>query len=217
MINLQDYDVFIFDCDGVILDSNSLKSDAFRSSLKDEDPSKVDELVKYHKQNGGISRYKKFEHFFTKTSPCSNSRDRIDDALKKFAETVSREMLEVDTIPGAERFINLLHKMNKRLFVNSGSDEEELRKVFQRRNLDLYFDKVYGSPRNKYENIERISNFCNISKRCIFIGDSISDFQASTKYDMDFMFISGSSEWEKPDPLIEKRFKNFIEILEILL
>ena len=51
MINLKNYDVFIFDCDGVILDSNSLKSEAFRISLSDEDTEKVDELVLYHKQN----------------------------------------------------------------------------------------------------------------------------------------------------------------------
>ena len=64
MINLQDYDIFIFDCDGVILDSNKLKSDAFRQALEYEPEEMVEELVRYHKLNGGISRYEKFNYFY---------------------------------------------------------------------------------------------------------------------------------------------------------
>ena len=60
MIDIDDYDVFIFDCDGVILDSNILKSEAFEHALTLEDKSDVERLIQYHKDNGGISRYEKF-------------------------------------------------------------------------------------------------------------------------------------------------------------
>jgi len=33
MINIDKYDFFIFDCDGIILDSNKLKSNAFTEAL----------------------------------------------------------------------------------------------------------------------------------------------------------------------------------------
>tara|TARA_B100000965_G_scaffold365256_1_gene349616 strand:+ start:463 stop:1116 length:654 start_codon:yes stop_codon:yes gene_type:complete len=213
MINLKNYDVFIFDCDGVILDSNSLKSEAFRMSLSDEDTKKVDELVLYHKQNGGISRYKKFDYFFNKIAPSRNSKTKIENALTRFAEIVSKEMLRVDTIPGIEVFLSMLHKQNKRLFVNSGSDEKELREIFKKRDLSLYFEDIFGSPSSKSENLERIDNFPDISSRSLFFGDSISDFQASKSYDIDFVFISGYSEWQNPFPTIDKTFKDFEEIL----
>ena len=49
--SLQAYDFLIFDCDGVILDSNSIKSEAFRYSLKVYPTDAVDELMDFHHQN----------------------------------------------------------------------------------------------------------------------------------------------------------------------
>ena len=59
--------VHIFDCDGVITDTNSLKTDAFES-IADEFLSKEAKelLLNYHNSNGGKSRWEKFnyENFF---------------------------------------------------------------------------------------------------------------------------------------------------------
>ena len=49
MLDLTSYDVYIFDCDGVILNSNELKSEAFRDALAGEPRDKVNDLVNYHK------------------------------------------------------------------------------------------------------------------------------------------------------------------------
>ena len=57
-IDFKNFDFFVFDCDGVILDSNLLKTIAFSKSLP-EYPEKVSKFIDYHKANGGISRYKK--------------------------------------------------------------------------------------------------------------------------------------------------------------
>jgi beta-phosphoglucomutase-like phosphatase (HAD superfamily) len=37
MLNLSKYNQVVFDCDGVILDSNNIKSEAFAKSLIGED------------------------------------------------------------------------------------------------------------------------------------------------------------------------------------
>ena len=55
---LSNYKMIIFDCDGVILDSNEAKSEAFRSCLAHEDRVHVDEFITYHEKNQGISRFK---------------------------------------------------------------------------------------------------------------------------------------------------------------
>ena len=64
MFDPSNYDYLIFDCDGVILDSNLLKSRAFAEALPDEPPEFVKLFVDYHKQHGGISRYEKFKYYF---------------------------------------------------------------------------------------------------------------------------------------------------------
>ena len=214
MIDFANYEVFIFDCDGVILDSNKLKSKAFEHALFSEDKEHVEKLIQYHKDNGGISRYEKFEYFYSEICPSSQKKLRIKEALEIFAKKVSKEMLDVDLIPGILDFLKRLKSLNKKIFVNSGSDETELNEIFELRNLTHYFEQIFGSPLNKHQNIERISRTHNINDRAIFFGDSVSDYVASQKYGMEFVFISGSSEWNNPDPKIKYEFVDFNQILE---
>ena len=69
MIEISKYKSLIFDCDGVILNSNKIKTDAFRKVLNNFDQNAIDEFIKYHQTNGGISRYIKFEYFLNNILP----------------------------------------------------------------------------------------------------------------------------------------------------
>ena len=69
MIELSKYNSLIFDCDGVILNSNKIKTNAFRKVLKQYHQKAVDEFIKYHLSNGGISRYEKFKFFINTILP----------------------------------------------------------------------------------------------------------------------------------------------------
>ncbi len=62
---IYNYDVYIFDCDGVILDSNQLKIDAMKKALIKffGDDHKIAECVEYFKRNFGTSRFHHVEHF----------------------------------------------------------------------------------------------------------------------------------------------------------
>ena len=64
MLNSGQYTHAFFDCDGVILNSNKVKSEAFALALEGESPELVRKFVQYHQKNGGISRFVKFEYFF---------------------------------------------------------------------------------------------------------------------------------------------------------
>ena len=57
MFDLSKYKYALFDCDGVILQSNELKSAAFAGALAGEPEDLVAQFVAYHKENGGVSRY----------------------------------------------------------------------------------------------------------------------------------------------------------------
>ena len=47
-----------FDCDGVILNSNKVKTNAFYKIALEYGDESAKKLVNYHIKNGGISRYK---------------------------------------------------------------------------------------------------------------------------------------------------------------
>ena len=66
MRGIDKYKNLIFDCDGIILNSNKIKTDAFREVVSIYGKEASISLVKYHLQNGGISRYHKFNYFLNK-------------------------------------------------------------------------------------------------------------------------------------------------------
>jgi beta-phosphoglucomutase-like phosphatase (HAD superfamily) len=68
-MNLICYKTIIFDCDGVVLDSNHIKTRAFKLVASSFGKKAADELVAYHVANGGVSRYAKFAHFVNHILP----------------------------------------------------------------------------------------------------------------------------------------------------
>ena len=55
------YTHLFFDCDGVILNSNSIKTKTFYDVAFRYGHNNAEELVKFHIANGGVSRYAKFK------------------------------------------------------------------------------------------------------------------------------------------------------------
>ena len=62
MKTLNDFK-FFWDFDGVIINSDNVRIKAFKNSLEDYDSKDVNTLLKFHENNGGLSRYVKFKFF----------------------------------------------------------------------------------------------------------------------------------------------------------
>ena len=62
----QKMTIQIFDFDGVICDSNSIKTSCLKKAVKNINSKAADEFEKHHKKNGGISRYFKFKRITEK-------------------------------------------------------------------------------------------------------------------------------------------------------
>ena len=77
---LHRYLTLIFDCDGVVLDSNRVKTEAFRAAAMPWGRAAAEALVANHVANGGVSRYEKFasflEHILPEQAPGSWTRSR---------------------------------------------------------------------------------------------------------------------------------------------
>ena len=54
----------LWDFDGVILDSMKIRDWGFKEILKKFNKEDVKSLLKYHRENGGLSRYVKIRYFF---------------------------------------------------------------------------------------------------------------------------------------------------------
>ncbi|MGB9498885.1 MAG: hypothetical protein ACKVE4_03865 [Dissulfuribacterales bacterium] len=60
----MDWQAIFFDFDGVIFDSVNVKTDAFANMFEVYGAEVRDAVVKYHLDNGGVSRMEKFKYYY---------------------------------------------------------------------------------------------------------------------------------------------------------
>jgi len=195
MLSLKTFNTIIFDCDGVILDSNHIKTRAFYEVALEYGLENSKRLVSYHKQNGGISRYKKFEYFFKNILGQENADKEVAYAISRYGNLVRKLLFDCSVTEGLAEFLELLPAQIKR-FVVTGGNEEEVKDVLSTKKLGSYFDEIWGSPRTKEEIIQNAISQGLILKPALYIGDSIYDYECSVMFDMQFMFLTKYSEVE---------------------
>lgn len=198
MINLSIYKTWIFDCDGVLLDSNSIKTDAFYEVVLPYGKDKAESFASYHVQNGGISRFKKFRYFFEHILAKDNFQEELDDTIKRFSALVRAKLLQCYETEGLRPFLEKLSKNScSRKIVVSGGMQEEIREVFAQRKLDFYFDVIYGSPVPKEAILKRECSQGLLFLPVVFVGDSKYDFECASEFNFDFIFMSQYSEFKE--------------------
>ena len=215
-IDLTKYDFFVFDCDGVILDSNLIKTQAFKESLLNYPDEQVLEFLAYHRENGGISRYYKFNYFFDQIMKMENYEQSLQTALKDYANILEVELLSCSFVPGVIKFLSLLNDHKKDAYVNSGSSENELNKIFKLRGINNFFKEIKGSPDSKYSNMNHIFNDRKKGSKGLFFGDSLVDFQVANKFSIDFIYVESFSEW-KDFPKNITKIEDFEDLKELII
>lgn len=192
-MNLEKYNTIIFDCDGVILDSNIIKSNAFYTVAKQFGTKIADQFHLYHVNNGGLSRYIKFKFLIENLLNEEFSKTLHEKLLSEYENLILKQLIESELTDGIDLFLTK-HKNVKKIVV-SGGDEKELNYVFQKKALTNYFLKIKGSPKSKYENIEDLKSERLLIEPILFIGDSKLDYEVAIHYNFDFLFLYGYSEF----------------------
>lgn len=193
-MNLTHYRTLVFDCDGVILDSNKVKTEAFRYAAAPYGDAPAQALVDYHTQNGGISRFAKFELFLREILQQPVTETAMQELLARFEANARQGLLQCAIAPGLQELKRLTP--HTRWMVVSGASQAELHEVFAQRGIDHWFDAgIYGSPDSKDEILARELASGNLSQPALFLGDSRYDHIASTRAGLDFVFISGWTEF----------------------
>ena len=84
MIELEKYETIIFDCDGVILNSNFQKIEAYRNTAISFGASEqqAQALVDHHVKLTGISRNIKFKYFLSEIMHQEVSEEAMSELLK---------------------------------------------------------------------------------------------------------------------------------------
>lgn len=196
------YTTLVFDCDGVVLNSNRVKTEAFYQATLPYGEAAAQAMVDYHVAHGGVSRYKKFAHFLEQIVPAvapGANGPELDSLLKCYADEVRQGLLNCEVAKGLTQLRKQMP--NARWLIVSGGDQAELRDVFTKRRLaDMFDGGIFGSPDTKDIILEREMAKGNIETPALFIGDSKYDYQAASEAGLCFVFLSAWSEvsdWTK--------------------
>jgi beta-phosphoglucomutase len=197
----------ILDFDGVILESVSVKTEAFRQLFSDE-REYVDEIVQFHLDNGGMSRFEKFSHIYTNILQRELTSSRFQELSDEFSELVFHEVVNAPFVPGAYEFLEKFHTKIPQ-YVVSATPENELIAIIREKGLTRYFRKIYGSPRKKNDCIREILASNNTSpSSVIFVGDAINDWNAARSAHVRFIGRNG--------PCDMGRFKGCIGVEKVV-
>lgn len=190
-IDLAGQRALVFDCDGVVLDSNAVKTRAFERVVGDAYGGEVARrFVAYHEANGGVSRYAKFAHLVTAMLGREARPGEVEALCDRFSEQV---VAGLDGCPLAPRLDELRAATAGRpWFVVSGGDQQELRAVFALRGLAPLFDGgIFGSPATKPVILGRLLEAGVLERPALLLGDSRVDFESARDAGLGFVFIYG--------------------------
>lgn len=188
---ISEYSVVVFDCDGVIFDSNRLKIDAMGNALQQycaAQPKAIAACVEYFAANFGKSRYHHVRHFIDSLLEVDSQQQQAlhDDILAAYSSQCYELYLSAAITPG---LLDFLQASDAIKYVASGSDQAELRRVFSARGVDHYFAGIMGSPAKKSELLGAI-RASHRDASILMIGDAVSDWQAAAAHGADFLFYA---------------------------
>ncbi len=194
-LDITKYKTIVFDCDGVVLDSNLVKTEAYFRTAKSlgATDAQAQALVDYHVRLGGISRYHKFDWYLREVLYQPATQEAVQVLLDGFARELEVVLMECAVAEGLPELRAASPQAN--WMILSGGDQQEIRTLFAKRDLAKYFDGgLFGSPDNKDTVLAREKEKGNLQLPALFIGDSKYDYEAATRAGLDFVFLSGWTE-----------------------
>ena len=198
----------IFDCDGVILNSNKVKKTAYYKVISSHFGDRLANLlVEYLAKNTGKPREHFFTHFLDNMAPSRNFGPTMEELVIEVGKEIHEGLMKCEI---SKSLLDLRKNTpDLKWLVVSGGVQTELRDVFFKRSLvDLFDGGIYGGPMTKDEIINSLIKKNIIDFPALYLGDSKYDHEAARRAKIDFLFVSEWSDF--------KEWKNYCNTNKIL-
>ncbi len=178
------------DFDGVILDSMELKTRAFAEVYEGEAPSSLEEVLAYQRLHGGVTRRTKFEYFERNIFGRPGDRESIERLASTYRHLVYEAVVACRFVRGAEQFLKAAQGRID-LHVVSGTPQEELLEIIDRRNLASYFQTIVGAPTTKRAAFQAILSEAKLlPTMAAAIGDATTEYWAAEELGIPFIGVA---------------------------
>ncbi len=194
------YTTFFFDFDGVLADTEDVKTQAFAEMFNDFGPEIMARVADHQRGHFGMNRYDNFRFYYSEYLGQKLGDEELKGLCERFSGKVVDKVVSAPEIVGAKAF---LEKWTPTVisYVISAVPQDEIRLIVERRGLGSHFAGVYGAPEAKAEHVARIMEAESLDKEdCLFFGDASGDYKAAKACSIDFLAVLPG-----PDaPLLER-------------
>ena len=207
-MKLKSNRVVLFDFDGVIKDSVSVKSDAFELLFTEFGTEISTRVREHHEANGGMSRFEKFPLYLS-WAGITPTDSLIEVCTDQFSKLAKQKVIDSEWVAGVEGF--LIDNSNKhKMFVVTATPQSEIEEILKALEIFDYFFEVIGSPIKKSEAISRLINKYQLNpEMTVMIGDSMPDYLAASHNNIEFILRNTELNTEMQKTLQCKMIDDF--------
>ena len=177
---MRKLEAVVFDCDGVILESADLKSEAFRRIGGLFGSEIQTRFYEYHLQHTGVSRYDKFAWLYRTELGREIEADESQKLGDLFAGYCLEAVRAAPLTPGFEDALAWFKRQGIPLFVASGTPQAELEATLDERGLTNNFQMILGTPPIKSLLLTKIITEGGFNPEMVLmVGDGETDLRAA--------------------------------------
>jgi len=203
----------VLDFDGVILESNEVKTDVFREIFS-RFPEHVDAMMAFHHANAWASRFLKFNYLVFERLGRPGDVAMRDALVAEFSQRSLARVTGAPFVVGAEDFLRELSPRVP-LFLASITPSADIVRTVEDRGIAKFFTAVYGCPPwNKVAAIGDVVRRLGCERNEIaLIGDAPGDLQSADTAGIEFIWRRSSIPFDSPP---SSGFSDLAEIAKFL-
>ena len=185
--------VLIFDFDGVIIDSMSVKVDEYKKLMSEftNDEGKIDKIVQIYKNSIGIPRETTLKKVFKEVLSKNILTVEVDELSRKYSQRIFKRLESLKPLDGFLEYITLHQQLKKHII--SGAPNSDLIYFMDKLGIRNKFDSVKGGPLKKSEEIASLIRLDKVkNNEVVYFGDQKNDFLAAEEARVQFIGINAN-------------------------
>ena len=187
--------MLVFDFDGTLVDSVSIKWRAFDRCFE-KFPAQGEQISAYCRGNNHTPRGEKFKHVYEEILRLPYTREVEQELNRCFERETTEQISRAPALSGASEFLGRV-RSNYRTALLSSTPHEILLTILKKRSWANWFDEVQGAPVNKAAWLKRLYAQGFTPDQVLFFGDTSEDAVAAREADCGFISVPEMGDFRK--------------------
>lgn len=181
----------VFDFDGTLVDSNSIKWQAFEICFANF-PDRREQIIAYCRENNHTPRGDKFRYVYEQVLGLPYTLEVATMLHQRFAAETTHHIIEAPEIPGASQFLKAI-KHSHLTALLSTTPHMTLLHILERRGWRPFFKVIRGAPINKVDRLQGLLRKRRLDKEeVVFFGDTPEDGRAAQAANCTFVAVANN-------------------------